>query len=79
MKLPIIAQDKANHAIYGALIFFALQFALSPLFALLGVAFIAAAKEVYDFVTDSGTPESLDFLVTIAGALPLFLLKILSC
>ena len=77
MKLPLIPQDKANHAIYGALVYFILQFALSPVFALLGVAFFAATKEIYDFVSKSGTPESLDFLVTISGALPLFLIEFL--
>lgn len=77
MRLPPIAQDKANHAIYGALIFFVLQFVLSPVFALLGVAIVAATKEIYDFISKSGTPDVLDFLATIAGSLPLFFL--LSC
>lgn len=75
MRLPLIPQDKANHAIYGAAIFFVLQFAFVPVFALLGVASIAAAKEIYDFVTDSGTAEITDFLATIAGTIPLFLLS----
>lgn len=79
MKLPLIPQDKANHVIYGAMIYYLLQFVVSPMFALLGVALVAAAKEIYDVVSKSGTPESLDFLVTIAGALPLFLIEFLPC
>lgn len=75
MKLPLIPQDKANHAIYGALIFFVLQFFVAPIIALFAVAIVAFLKEVYDRVTHSGNSEVLDFLVTIAGAIPLFLLS----
>lgn len=75
MKLPLIPQDKANHAIYGALIFFVLQFFVAPVIALVVVVTVAFIKEVYDRVSGTGTSDVLDFLVTIAGAIPLFLLS----
>lgn len=77
--LPLIPQDKANHFIYGCLIYFVLQVILTPVFALIATSGIAIAKEVYDKKSKKGTPEILDALYTIAGAIPLFTLEILSC
>lgn len=77
--LLLIPQDKANHFIYGCLIYFVLQFILTPVFALIATSGIAIAKEVYDKKSKKGTPEILDALYTVAGCIPLFLIQITKC
>ena len=79
MKLPLIPQDKANHIIYGAMVYYVLQFFFPPILSLLGVTIVAASKEIYDVVSKKGTPDLYDFVMTIVGAIPFFLLKLLSC
>lgn len=48
MGLPLIVQDKANHFIYGFVIFVLCSLFLNDFFSLLIVAVVALAKEVYD-------------------------------
>lgn len=67
MKLPLIAQDKANHFVYGALGTFAVQLMSDPLTALIVCGLVAAAKEFYDHVSKKGTPDLFDFLWTLGG------------
>lgn len=80
--LPLIPQDKANHIVYGAVIFAAAYalFTFAGLPALpiaAGMVVIAAvAKEMWDRAhKETHTPDPLDALATIAGgvvvALPL--------
>lgn len=77
--LPLIPQDKANHVIYGMIIYYLVQFFLTPYAALAVVAVFAVGKEVYDWVSGKGTPEFLDIMATILGSLPLFILETLPC
>lgn len=77
--LPLIPQDKANHVIYGMIIYYLVQFSLTPYAALATVAVFAVAKEVYDWVSKCGTSEFLDIMATVLGALPLFILETLPC
>lgn len=81
--LPVIPQDKANHAVYGAVIFnIALPFT-SALLALAAVAALAVAKEAVDWLRNrrarqAGLPaphgvEPLDALATLAGGAACFL------
>lgn len=77
--LPLIPQDKANHVIYGMIIYYLVQFSLTPYAALATVAVFAVAKEVYDWASKRGTPEFLDIMATVLGALPLFILETLPC
>ena len=66
MNLPVIPQDKANHAIYGAAAaFVGLALMSMPAGALLCFA-VAAGKEVYD-KWRGGTPDVVDFAATLAG------------
>ena len=76
MPLPLIPHDKALHATYGALL--ALIGALcalavgQPLWlgALALAVLFAVGKEVYDRTSRRGTPDALDAVATVAGALP---------
>ena len=77
MTLPLIPQDKANHYIYGNLIFLVV-FVLSSLvvsaglaasLALFAVAVAGIGKEIYDSITGTGTPEVMDAVYTITGGL----------
>lgn len=80
-RLPQLAQDKANHHIYGE-IAAALAALLLPLLALrfgyvldrraaaaIGAVAAAALKEAWDKVTGRGHPSAEDFLATASGAL----------
>jgi hypothetical protein len=65
----VIPEDKANHLIYGLLIYF-LASLLYPSLALLIVIIIALLKEVYDNY-GNGTSDWKDFMFTIT--LPLLI------
>lgn len=80
--LPIIPQDKANHIVYGSVIFTAAYvifgFAGLPALPIAAgaVVVLAVAKEIYDRAhRATHTPDPMDALATIAGgalaALPL--------
>lgn len=77
--LPLIPQDKANHVIYGMIIYYLAQFILTPVATLALVVAFAIGKEVYDWLSKKGTPEFLDFMSTVMGALPLYILETLPC
>jgi hypothetical protein len=68
MNLPQLPQDKANHLIYGLVIFILVHFFFGVSAGLLAGTVAAVAKEVYDKVSGKGNPELLDALATIAGA-----------
>ena len=63
--LPQLPQDKANHVLYGLLIFGVVGL-YSPLAGLIAAVVAAAAKEAWD-ATGRGHVEFLDFLATSAG------------
>ena len=67
MNLPVLPQDKANHAIYGAVIAAIVSVVGLPL-ALLVVAGFAIGKEVYDW-RQNKQPEMLDAVATVCGGL----------
>ena len=70
MNIPLIAQDKANHFIYGLLIFTVTQAAFGILIAAVVTALAAAAKEGYDFLhKDVHTPTSWISLPLCSGVL----------
>lgn len=82
--LPVIPLDKANHVVYGSVIFTAayVVFFLAGLPALPlavgAVVVLAVGKEIYDKLhKDKHTPDPLDALATLAGgalcAIPLLL------
>lgn len=81
-NLPQLAQDTANHHIYGevgaalgALILppVALLFGLmldKRLAAAAGAAIVGGVKEGWDTATGKGDPSPADFFATCSGALP---------
>lgn len=72
MRLPVIALDKANHAVYGAL-----AACLGALHSVvIGAelcAVLAIGKEVYDRASGKGTPDIKDAVWTVAGGAPVLL------
>ena len=93
MNLPQLPTDKANHALYGALIFsIALIVIQSPIFAMVAVLIAAIGKEISDAALNwraTGNPmhgphgvEIFDAVATAAGgvlaALPLIITHFLS-
>lgn len=79
--IPVIPHDKANHALYGYVIYtvgsFAGRFVGQPVPAGLAMtAVFALGKEVYDKVSGKGTPDKMDFVATMAGAVPAALLDL---
>jgi hypothetical protein len=73
MKKLLIPVDKANHFIAGTLIYCVASLFLTPIVALAPVVVIGAAKEVYDKSSKKGTPDLVDFIFTVLGALPVLL------
>jgi len=76
MKLPSISAlmyqipaDKANHTIYGLGLFILMAWLRDPVFALLLVIAVGIVKEVYDKVTETGTPDVWDAVATACGGL----------
>jgi hypothetical protein len=76
-KLIIPEIDKANHFIAGTLTYCLASLFFPPVAALIPVIIIGAAKEVYDKYSKKGTPDIIDFLYTVAGALPVLLTNII--
>lgn len=78
MNLPMIPQDKANHMIYG-LVIFTVPAVLFTALVGLGVCVIAAfSKELYDLQhKDSHTPDIYDAIWTIAGGAFGFIISLL--
>jgi len=76
-KLPIIPEDKANHFIYGIVIYFIVNLFLGIIAAVaLGIV-AAIGKEIYDDNHVNHTSDWKDAAYTIAGVLLGVLLTIL--
>ena len=75
MKLPLIPHDKANHFIYGFVIFVLSNLVLNEWISLLIVCFFAFRKEIYDEWKYGGF-DIYDAVWTIAPALILTLKQI---
>jgi hypothetical protein len=76
-KLPLIPNDKANHFIYGFIIFILSTLIFTNPISLLIVSIIGGSKEIYDKVSGTGNPEFLDFLATVLPGLILTILSIM--
>jgi hypothetical protein len=66
VKLPIIRQDLANHATYGAALACLGAFHSTLAGAILCAGF-AIGKEVYDRASRNGTPDIMDAVATMIG------------
>ena len=70
MKLPLIPLDKANHIIYGLVIYIIANLFVENILAFGVVALFGAGKELYDYKS-YGKFDVLDLLATISAALVL--------
>ena len=73
MNNYLIPVDKANHFIAGTVIYCLALFLLSPAMAIIPVIVAGAAKELYDYYIGKGTPDVIDFLYTVLGAIPVLI------
>jgi hypothetical protein len=73
MKLPLIPLDKANHIIYGFLIYIIANLFVENILAFGAVVLFGAGKELYDYKS-YGKFDVLDLLATVSAALALTLL-----
>ena len=70
MNKYIIPVDKANHFIAGTITYCIAALIIPPAAAIIPVIAVAAGKEMYDAIYKKGTPDIIDYLFTIAGAIP---------
>ena len=69
MNLPILPEDKANHALYGLVIYaFAASLFAAP-FAMVAVFACAMGKELYDSVLKEKSFSNADMIATLCGGL----------
>lgn len=73
MNMPLIPQDKANHFIYGLVIFLLVGLSFGAIPGLAAAALIGMVKEIYDKVSGKGTPDVYDFVATVVGGVAGFL------
>jgi len=76
MNLPLMPQDKANHFIYGFVIYLLANILLTDLLSLIIVLIFALAKETYDYYRQ-GQVELLDVIYTISPALIILLFNLI--
>ena len=68
MKLPMLPHDKANHFIYGLIIFGIFKIIFTPLIGIVVCSIFGISKEIYDYFNrDRHTPDFYDALITIIG------------
>ena len=68
MNLPQLSQDKANHALYCAVICTALMLVLPVLYAAAVTLVIAVSKELaYDWYLKKGEPSWQDMAANVLG------------
>jgi hypothetical protein len=72
MKLPLIPTDKANHIVYGFVIYFIANLFLNPFSSLGVVLLFALGKEVLDQINYKGF-DYKDLAVTMIIPVVLFL------
>lgn len=76
-KLLIPQIDKANHIIVGYLVYVISCFFLSPLLSFIPVILIGSLKELVDMIRYKRSFDYLDFIYTIAGAVPASMLNLI--
>jgi VanZ family protein len=76
LQLPVIKQDKANHFIYGCVIYSLSSLLFTIPYSLLIVAVIAGLKELHDKYTPGSQVEVKDWIYTMLGCLPVLLTQL---
>lgn len=70
MKLPMLKQDKANHLIYGLIIFGLFKVIFNPLIGIMMCTIFGIFKEIYDsFHKEKHTTDIYDAISTIVGGI----------
>ena len=69
MNLPILPEDKANHALYGLVIYALSASLFAPPFAMCAVFACATAKEIYDSMWNDRPFSNADMIATLCGGL----------
>lgn len=77
MKLPMFEKDKANHVIYGVVIYALHSLIITPVFACIAVFIFATGKEFYDRPR-TGKFSYGDIMATMLGAVIGFLISTIS-
>lgn len=68
----MIAQDKLKHLVVGIL--FSALIPFIGIYSLLICVILSCGKEVYDYLSKKGTPETLDAVYTIMPTLLTYLI-----
>jgi len=74
--LPMFEKDKANHFIYGAVIYGLTALVITPVFCLIAVFVIAVAKELFDFYNRNKFSYG-DIMATELGAIVAFVITLI--
>jgi uncharacterized membrane protein len=77
MNLPMFDKDKANHAIYGVVIYGLCSILIMPVFSLIAVFITAVAKELYDNYNGKRFSYG-DIMATMLGAIIGLLISVIS-
>ena len=77
MNLPMFEKDKANHVIYGVVIYGLSYILITPIFCLIAVFITGIAKEVYDSYNGKKFSYA-DIMATQAGGIIGFLISIIN-
>lgn len=72
--LYLLEQDKANHFIYGLLIYAAVNYFFGPMIAFYVLTVVAFGKEIYDWKYGTGF-SGTDIVFTIIGGMISFLIS----
>ena len=67
-ELPLIPHDKANHYIYGLLIFALCYIVVGALISSIISIAIAGSKEIYDYRNPNHTASWADIIWTLLGS-----------
>ena len=66
-NLPLIPSDKANHFIYGLMIFTLCSIPFGWIVGIISCSIFGIGKEIYDEYNPNHTPDVMDAIYTIAG------------
>jgi hypothetical protein len=69
MNLPILPEDKANHALYGLVIYALSASIFAAPFAMVAVFACGVGKELYDSVWNDRPFSNGDMIATLCGGL----------
>jgi hypothetical protein len=69
-----IPEDKKKHLLAGLMISIGTMF-MPVIWSFMVVVMVGVGKEIYDKVSGKGTPEILDAIATVLGAIPVIAVR----